>query len=127
MRDLGGIPIIPTLASKSFADGVLLSRFFQFGQRASSRSSKKILSRQIVRLQRCETADRPKSARCTESPGLGGHKFPGFIRCEGEDWCEHFAQAGYEAVQRGLGRAAAMKIGGIGVEPVFHHIMVNGR
>ena len=54
------------------------------------------------------------------------HKFPGFVRREGQNGREHLAEAGDQAVQGGLGGAAAGRIRGVGVKPVFDDVVIDG-
>ena len=58
---------------------------------------------------------------------FGRHELPGLIRCEREDGREHFAKIRNHPVQGCLRGAPARRICGIGVEPIFYDIVINGR
>ena len=57
--------------------------------------------------------------------GFAGNEIPRLVGGEREQRREHLAEADDEAVQRGLRRAAARRMGGVGVEPVFDGVVVH--
>ncbi len=122
----GSVPLTINFASSDFANCFCLTGALQ-ALAMPSDAIQIVFSKLRFRCQDCAKCFRFEFTFMHRPRRFARHKFPRFVRREGQDRRKHLAQAGHQPVQRGLRGAAARRIRGVGVEPVFDDVVIDRR